>query len=110
MAMHRRQSFDVSARSVAVAAYSTALHGVFRRAVGYALASALGASGCYGSADPLASEASQNGAAGMGQDPSSGGMGGSRASAGTSGGAAPEQHQPTGPVQPNVIDAGSADA
>jgi len=55
MPMHHRQGFDSSPLSVAASDYSSMLRGVFRQAVGYALASALVTSGCgsRGDLDPL---------------------------------------------------------
>lgn len=107
--MHRRQPFDVSPRSVAVAEYSAALHGVFRRAVGYALASALGVSGCYGSARPISSEPSPNGAAGVGQDEQLGeqlptaGRGGGAVESGGAGGVGGQEPPPAPDPRPTPL-------
>jgi hypothetical protein len=51
MAMHCRQPFDANPPSLALIDQSSTLRSVFRRAVGYALASAIGVSGCYGTSD-----------------------------------------------------------
>ena len=67
MAMHLRQRFDASPSSVALIDYSGTLRSVFRHAVGYALASALGASGCYSSSNGRDAEPGAANEAGAGQ-------------------------------------------
>ena len=69
MAMHRRQRFDASPASVALIDYSSTLRSVFRSAVGYALASAIGASGCYGTTDRVGPQPTASRAGGAGQGP-----------------------------------------
>ncbi|HMI89860.1 MAG TPA: hypothetical protein VK509_00790 [Polyangiales bacterium] len=64
--MHRRQGFDAPPSSLAITEYSAALRSVLRHAVGYALASALGASGCYSSADGVAPQPGTSSKAGVG--------------------------------------------
>jgi hypothetical protein len=56
MPMHRHQRFDSGPLSVAAVDYTGMLRGVFRQAVGYALASALAASGCAVSREPAQTE------------------------------------------------------
>src|SRR5262245_45663605 len=58
MPLHRRQPFDSSPRSAVVLDYSRTLQSVFRQAVGYALASALGVSGCSAANDHPVSQPS----------------------------------------------------
>lgn len=58
MPLHRRQPFDSSPPSVAITDYSRTLQSVFRQAVGYALASAIGASGCSASHEQASSQPS----------------------------------------------------
>ena len=112
MPMHRRQSFDASPGSVAVTAYSSTLHGVFRKAVGYALASALGVSGCYASEDQSSSQpsaATGTGGTGQGarlQPQVSPPAQPSKAIAGAAGAGAPVEQHRLAPTQPSAADAG----
>ena len=77
MPMHHRQRFDVSQVSVAAVDYAITLRGVFRQAVGYALASALATSGCSATAgDAAPSDSSAGGGnAGMAAHPQTGAAG-----------------------------------
>jgi hypothetical protein len=121
MRMHRLQRFDASPLSIRVTDYSRTLRSVLRHAVGYALASALGASGCYSSTDPVLSQpsAATNGGAGQGapiaQTSPSAPVSPTQPSAAGSAGASqpppiqrPPHLTPASPTQPSAAGSGGA--